>query len=111
MGLFMKGIQPDVLGSPRDVIMRQFAMSEIVQESRKLMAGIAGSLGNGKAAKEILQDFADGVFNTPQTKQNRMTEMLKEYEHYRHLQPEARLVREGADSYLKVTGLEGLNGR
>lgn len=111
MGLFMKGIQPDVLGSPRDVIMRQFAMSEIVQESRKLMAGIAGSLGNGKAAKEILQDFADGVFNTPQTKQNRLTEMLKEYEHYRHLQPEARLVREGADSYLKVTGLEGLNGR
>ena len=111
MGLFMKGIQPDVLGSPRDVIMRQFAMSEIVQESRKLMAGVAGSLGNGKAAKEILQDFADGVFNTPQTKQNRMTEMLKEYEHYRHLQPEARLVREGADSYLKVTGLEGLNGR
>lgn len=111
MGLFMKGIQPDVLGSPRDVIMRQFAMSEIVQESRKLMAGVAGSLGNGKAAKEILQDFADGVFNTPQTKQNRLTEMLKEYEHYRHLQPEARLVREGADSYLKVTGLEGLNGR
>lgn len=111
MGLFMKGIQPDILGSPRDVIMRQFAMSEIVQESRKLMAGVAGSLGNGKAAKEILQDFADGVFNTPQTKQNRLTEMLKEYEHYRHLQPEARLVREGADSYLKVTGLEGLNGR
>ena len=106
MGLFMKGIQPDILGSPRDVIMRQFAMSEIVQESRKLMAGVAGSLGNGKAAKEILQDFADGVFNTPQTKQNRLTEMLKEYEHYRHLQPEARLVREGADSYLKVTGLE-----
>ncbi|EBX1873517.1 hypothetical protein DRD23_08390 [Salmonella enterica subsp. enterica serovar Enteritidis] len=111
MGLFMKGIQPDILGSPRDVIMRQFAMSEIVQESRKLMAGVAGSLGNGKAAKEILQDFADGVFNTPQTKQNRLTEMLKEYEHYRHLEPEARLVREGADSYLKVTGLEGLNGR
>ncbi len=111
MGLFMKGIQPDVLGSPRDVIMRQFAMSEIVQESRKLMAGVAGSLGNGKAAKEILQDFADGVFNTPQTKQNRLTEMLKEYEHYRHLQPEARLVRDGKDSRLVVTGLEGLNGR
>ncbi len=111
MGLFMKGIQPDVLGSPRDVIMRQFAMSEIVQESRKLMAGVAGSLGNGKAAKEILQDFADGVFNTPQTKQNRLTEMLKEYEHYRHLEPEARLVRDGQDSRLVVTGLEGLNGR
>lgn len=90
--------------------MRQYAMSEIVQESRKLMAGVAGSLGNGKAAKEILQDFADGVFNTPQTKQNRLTEMQKEYEQYRHLQPEARMVRDGADSYLKVTGLEGLNG-
>lgn len=91
--------------------MRQYAMGEIVQESRKLMAGVAGSLGNGKAAKEILQDFADSVLNTPKTKQNRQAEMLKEYNQYRHLQPEAQLVRDGEHSYLKVTGLEELNGR
>lgn len=91
--------------------MRQYAMSEIVQESRKLMAGIAGSLGNGKAAKEILQDFADNVLDTPQTKQNRQADMLKEYNQYRHLQPEAKLVRDGDDSRLIVTGLEELNGR
>lgn len=90
--------------------MRQYAMSEIVQESRKLMAGIAGSLGNGKAAKEILQDFADGVLNTPQTKQTRQTEMLKEYNQYRNKTLSAQLVRDGQDSYLKVTGLEELNG-
>lgn len=90
--------------------MRQYAMSEIVQESRKLMAGIAGSLGNGKAAKEILQDFADGVLNTPQTKRDRMSEMLKEYNQYRNKTLDARLVRDGQDSYLKVTGLEELNG-
>lgn len=40
-----------------------------------------------------------------------MTEMLKEYNQYRHLEPEARLVRDGKDSRLVVTGLEGLNGR
>ena len=90
--------------------MRQFAMSEIVQESRKLMAGIAGSLGNGKAAKEILQDFADGVLNTPQTKRDRMSEMLKEYNQYRNKTLEAQLVRDGEDSRLIVTGLEELNG-
>ena len=90
--------------------MRQYAMSEIVQESRKLMAGIAGSLGNGKAAKEILQDFADGVLNTPQTKRDRMSEMLKEYNQYRNKTLEAQLVRDGEDSRLIVTGLEELNG-
>lgn len=90
--------------------MRQYAMGEIVQESRKLMAGIAGSLGNGKAAKEILRDFADSVFDTPQTRQSRHAEMLKEYNRYRHLAPEARMVTDGEHSYLKVTGLEELNG-
>jgi hypothetical protein len=110
MSLFTRGVQPDVLGSPRDVIMRQYAMSEIVQESRKLMAGIAGSLGNGKAAKEILQDFADGVLKSPQTKQTRMTEMLKEYSQYRNKTLEARVVRNGQDSSLIVTGLEELYG-
>lgn len=88
--------------------MRQHAMSDIVQESRKLMAGIAGSLGNGKAAKEILQDFVDGMLGTPQTKQTRMTEMLKEYGQYRDKTLEAKLVREGQDARLEVTGLEEL---
>lgn len=108
MNLFSKGIRPDVLGSPRDVIMRQYAMSEIVQESRKLMAGIAGSLGNGKAAREILQDFADSVLDTPQTRQSRMSEMLKEYNQYRNKTLEAKLVRDGDDPSLLVTGLEEL---
>ena len=91
--------------------MRQYAMSEIVQESRKLMAGVAGALGNGQAAKEILQDFADSVLNTPQTRQNRMSEMLKEYNQYRDKTLEAKVVRDGQDSRLIVTGLEELNGR
>lgn len=91
--------------------MRQYAMGEIVQESRKLMAVIAGSLGNGKAAKEILRDFADSVFDTPQTRQSRHADMLKEYNRYRHLSPELKVEREGEHSYLKVTGLlEELNG-
>lgn len=91
--------------------MRQFAMGEIVQESRKLMAGVAGALGNSKAVKEILQDYANSVFDTPQTRQSRHAEMLKEYAQYRHLQPEAQLVRDGEHTRLKVTGLEELNGR
>lgn len=110
MGLYMRGIQPDVLGSPRDVIMRQYALGDTVQEARKLMAVVASSLGNSKATKQILQDFADSVFDTPQTKQSRYTDMLKEYSSIRHLTPEARLVRDGQDTYLKVTGLEELNG-
>lgn len=85
-------------------------MSEAVQESRKLMAVVASALGNSKAAKEILQDFADSVFDKVQ-RRDRVTDMLEEYNRYRHLTPEAQLVREGDDSYLKVTGLEGLNGR
>lgn len=85
-------------------------MSEIVQESRKLMAGVAGSLGNGQAAKEILQDFADSVLNTPQTRQNRLTEMLKEYSQYRDKNVEIHVEREGQDSRLIVTGLEEPNG-
>jgi len=110
MGLFTKGIRPDILGSPRDVILRQYAMGEFVQESRKLMAAVAGSLGNGQAAKEILQDFADSVLDTPRTRQSRQAEMLKEYNQYRNKTLEAQLVRDGEDSRLIVTGLEELNG-
>ena len=86
-------------------------MGEAVQESRKLMAVVAGSLGNSKAAKEILQDFADSVFDKGQVRRDRVADMLEEYSQYRHLEPEARMVAEGQDSYLIVTGLEGLNGR
>jgi len=111
MDLYLKGIHPDVLGSPRDVIFRQHAMNEIVQESRKLMAGVAGSLGNSQAAKQILQDFAKSLFDTPQTKQHRHADMLKYYnQHVKHLAPEAKLVTDGQNKYLKVSGLEELNG-
>lgn len=111
MELYLKGIHPDVLGSPRDVIFRQHAMNEIVQESRKLMAGVAGSLGNSQAAKQILQEYASSLFDTPQTKQRRHADMLKYYnQHVRHVVPEARLVTDGHNKYLKVSGLEELNG-
>lgn len=75
------------------------------------MAGVAGSLGNSQAAKQILQDFANSLFDTPQTKQNRYADMLKYYNrHVRHLAPEARMVTDGKNKYLKVSGLEELNG-
>lgn len=74
------------------------------------MAGVAGALGNGKAVKEILRDFADSVFDTPQTRQSRHAEMLKEYHQYHNKVLEAHIVRDGRDSRLIVTGLEGLNG-
>ena len=74
------------------------------------IGAITGAYQGLKAAKEILQDFADGVLNTPQTKRDRMSEMLKEYNQYRNKTLDARLVRDGQDSYLKVTGLEELNG-
>ena len=110
----MKGNDPDVLGSPRDVIFRKYALSELSQESRKLMAVVAGGLNNATSARSILTEYSNAIFDSADTKKAHYNEMLEYYDkHIKHLVPEAQMVRDDqGNTNLKVTGLEELtNGR
>lgn len=116
MSLFVRGIDPDVLGSPRDIVLRSYLSKERRIESMKLMTQTASALGLGKDSSEFLKkainaiwyidDSAESISN--ETKYREMQEYY--HNHIRTLTPELRKVRgeRGEVIGLEVSGLEGL---
>lgn len=107
----MRGIQPDVLGSHRDIVMRTYLSQEKRMESMRLMAQAASAIGQGKLASDFIHDFVNlqwgrtenQVAKITETKYKEMTDYYMK--HVRNLRPEMAKTRTGA--YV-VRGLEGL---
>lgn len=116
MSLFTRGIDPDVLGSPRDLVLREFLSKERKIESMRLMTQTTAALGLGKESSDLLGKSIRAIWFTDESTQSISTETkyrkMQEYYHnyVRTLSPELKRVRDerGRVIGLEVDGLEGL---
>lgn len=116
MSLYVRGIDPDILGSPRDQVLRSFLSKERKIESMRLMAQTTSSLGLGKEASDLLKKSINAIWYIDESAVDISTETkyreMQEYyhNHIRTLAPELKKVKDerGRVIGLEVSGLEGL---